>query len=269
MYVSNVNAYAIKVQSITCKIDLADSHYPLHTEDCSHFLYLKAGKLGIDLDDQALHLRAGDLAIINPQTTYHLQAKDNIKYYLVKIEDIVLTSNISIHSEDQGFHIPSANLTGSYLDLALQEVENPQRGSDLIIRRLIECILIHVLRNPDYSIKEHSDQDLTQEIQKIQAFIRQHYADKVSLEDLAQLIQLNKFKLIRLFKQATGLSPIDYLIHVRIEEAKNLLLASSLSVADISESVGFHSPSHFSKAFKSLNHMTPSDYRKQAAEKHP
>ena len=76
-------------------------------------------------------------------------------------------------------------------------------------------------------------------------------------------MDINKYYLIRLFKQQTGLSPIDYLIHVRLEEAEKLLAKSNITVSDISDRVGFHSPSHFSKTFKENNHCTPSQYRKR------
>ena len=66
-----------------------------------------------------------------------------------------------------------------------------------------------------------------------------------------------------MFKQRTGLSPIDYLIQVRLAEAEKLLAESNYTVSKIADYVGFHSPSYFSKSFKEVNDCTPSEYRKK------
>lgn len=263
MYISNINASSIKIKEIIGQIEVKDSIRDIQTQECAYLLYLKTGQLTATHHNKTIILKVGDMLVINPHTQFSIQADDNSKYYLVRVTGIMITSNISMNSQEMIFHINESHPTLPYFELALKEKLSPQPGSDLIIRRLIECIVIFVLRNPDYSIKEPTDQTQLQEIKEIQSYIRGHYADKVTLEELATVIRLNKFKLIRIFKQATGLSPIDYLIHVRIEEAKNMLIDTDTPVAEISEKVGFHSPSHFAKAFKALNHITPTEYRKK------
>ena len=154
-----------------------------------------------------------------------------------------------------------------YLDLALIEKEQRFRGSEIILKKLLECVMVHILRNNELSIKDSSIQVKHNEIEIIQQYIRDNFSKKLTLDDLSELVNINKYYLIRLFKQQTGLSPIDYLIHVRLAEAEKLLAHSNVTVSKISDMVGFHSPSHFSKTFKESNHCTPSTYRKRYASK--
>ena len=65
------------------------------------------------------------------------------------------------------------------------------------------------------------------------------------------------------FKEETGFSPYDYILHRRLEQAKMLLWTSDLTVGEIAYSIGFQSPAHFIKLFKKQNQITPSAFRGQ------
>jgi YesN/AraC family two-component response regulator len=67
----------------------------------------------------------------------------------------------------------------------------------------------------------------------------------------------------KLFKQETGESPINYLIKIRMEKAKELLVKEELSVKEIANSVGYQDAYHFSKLFKKYTGNSPSDYIKK------
>lgn len=75
---------------------------------------------------------------------------------------------------------------------------------------------------------------------------------------------MNKYYLAHAFTKHTGVSPINYLIKKRIEEAKNLLSATDYSVAQIALSVGFSSHAYFAQVFKKEVGMSPISYRKQS-----
>ena len=73
---------------------------------------------------------------------------------------------------------------------------------------------------------------------------------------------MNKFYLVHAFKQYKGISPISYLIKLRIKHAKDLLITTNNSIAQISESCGFSSQSYFSQVFRKETGMTPNEFRK-------
>ncbi|WP_373710416.1 helix-turn-helix transcriptional regulator, partial [Jeotgalibaca porci] len=67
----------------------------------------------------------------------------------------------------------------------------------------------------------------------VKNFMKVNYHKNITLDDLVELIHINKFYLIRIFKQEVGMSPIDYLIHVRIDEAQKMLRNTNIAIADI------------------------------------
>ena len=263
MYISNVNSASVKLVSISAQQLSVEKPREIVSENLLIFFINKGA--GTCLYDGETHeIKKRDVVILNPNTPMEMEPVRKIEWTCIELSGIVFTSSQAATSNAQFFIMSHPNPTLKYyLDLALMEDENRFRGSDLIMRKLVECVLVHLLRHNELSIKDANAQAKHDEIEVLQEFIRQHYAEKVTLEQLSELVGINKYYLIRLFKQQTGLSPIDYLIHVRLEEAEKLLAKSNITVADISDRVGFHSPSHFSKTFKENNHCTPSQYRRR------
>jgi AraC family transcriptional regulator len=73
---------------------------------------------------------------------------------------------------------------------------------------------------------------------------------------------MSEFHFSRLFKKATGHSPSQFFIRLRMARARQLLLETDRSIIDIGLDVGYSSPSHFSQVFKRQVGLTPSHYRK-------
>ena len=153
--------------------------------------------------------------------------------------------------------------TSLFLELLMKEAAAKKAGADEIIKRFIEIILIQLLRNEEFSIRNSLNKKNHKEIQTVKNFMKVNYHKNITLDDLVELVHINKFYLIRIFKQEVGMSPIDYLIHVRIDEAQKMLRNTNIAIADIAHLVGFQSPSHFSKTFRELSNLTPSQYRRQ------
>lgn len=86
--------------------------------------------------------------------------------------------------------------------------------------------------------------------------------DEITVDDLARTAMYSKFHFSRMFRQATGVSPGRFLSALRFQEAKRLLAATSLSVAEISNRVGYSSLGTFSTRFKKFVGVTPTEYRR-------
>ena len=94
-------------------------------------------------------------------------------------------------------------------------------------------------------------------------YIEDNYTTDFSLEQLAEYLHVNKYYLLRTFKQIKGDTPLVYHNKVRCEKAKELLEGTRLSVADISIRTGYNFPSHFSRVFRKTVGVTPSQYRRE------
>ncbi len=86
------------------------------------------------------------------------------------------------------------------------------------------------------------------------------YAERVTLGELAAVARLSPFYFARLFRAQTGTTPGGYLRHLRIEHAK-LLLRDGVPISRVAFSTGFYDQSHFTRTFKRLTGMTPTEYR--------
>lgn len=99
-------------------------------------------------------------------------------------------------------------------------------------------------------------------IEQVQQFIGSNLSRDISLTDAAALVHLNPSYLSQLFKQQTGGKFVDYVIEMRMEEAKKLLIKTSLRVSEIAERLGYGDISYFSSTFKKLIGCSPLEFRK-------
>lgn len=91
--------------------------------------------------------------------------------------------------------------------------------------------------------------------------IRNHYRDKVTLKDVADACSISPYYLSRLFREEMGVSFIDYLHNIRMEEARRLLRKNEQTVYETALECGFSDPNYFSKTFKKYMGITPSSYQ--------
>ncbi len=97
-------------------------------------------------------------------------------------------------------------------------------------------------------------------------FIDAHYADNIDLDNIAGEAAFSKYHFIRLFSVTYKKTPYQYLSHVRIEKAKDLL-KTDMAVAEVCYAVGFESVSSFTGLFKRLTGSTPAAYQSQQHQK--
>lgn len=100
-------------------------------------------------------------------------------------------------------------------------------------------------------------------IRQCLSFISEHYADAISLDSMANSVNISKSYLSMLFKQEMGVNFVAYLTQYRIQQAKELLANSSMKIYEIADKVGFSSPYYFSKIFKETVGQTCKEYRDQ------
>lgn len=95
------------------------------------------------------------------------------------------------------------------------------------------------------------------------AFIEQNFQNDISVEDIASVCGLNRSYFGKIFKDAVGKSPQEFLLNYRMIKATELLKLTSLSVSDVGNAVGYPNPLHFSRAFKNVYGVSPRAWRNQ------
>ena len=113
------------------------------------------------------------------------------------------------------------------------------------------------------SARNKKDQVTPDYIREAKAYITKHFAQKLSLDELSCIFNLDKFHFLRLFKRYTGYTPHEYLISVRIHQAKQLLRSTNDAISEIAAQVGIDHTGHFINLFKNSMGMTPGAFRKR------
>lgn len=108
-----------------------------------------------------------------------------------------------------------------------------------------------------------SQKELPEKLQTVREYIHDHYAERITNKTLADLVGYHEYYLNRIFLSYTGKNLHSYLLSVRLEHAKELILNTDLSLQVISSRVGFGNYAHFSAYFKQICHQSPAQYRKQ------
>lgn len=100
-------------------------------------------------------------------------------------------------------------------------------------------------------------------IEKAKQWIAQHYQEDLLMETVAEQVHLSPFYFSKMFKLHVGDTFIDYLTDIRIHKAKQFIEAGELSLKEICYEVGYKDPNYFSRVFKKITEMTPTEYKQQ------
>lgn len=103
--------------------------------------------------------------------------------------------------------------------------------------------------------------DLRADLRRARDHADRHFAEPLSLVDLASVAMLSKFHFLRLFRAVYGQTPAAYLSERRVERAQDLLRRTNLTVTEVCHAVGFSSLGSFSRRFTEVSGETPSEFQ--------
>ena len=146
-------------------------------------------------------------------------------------------------------------------------MKNNELDFDVVCQNIIEILVVKLRRAKHVTIQENKPKRMNRSVALVQHYINQNYTDALTLDILAKVGNINKYYLAHIFKEDIGVSPIEYLNHIRIKEAKNLLETTNYTIAEVARFNGFSSQSFFSQAFRREVNQTPSEYRKLSHRK--
>jgi AraC-like DNA-binding protein len=96
--------------------------------------------------------------------------------------------------------------------------------------------------------------------QRVKEYCDVHLAEKITLEQLAALCNLERFHFLKLFKQTVGMTPHAWVVRLRLERACSLLSHTDRCLTQVAQEVGFNDQSHFNRAFRQAFGVSPSKY---------
>lgn len=146
-----------------------------------------------------------------------------------------------------------------------KQLEISKVQSKLYAESAATFLSVHLLHNYTVSIIKHSNfnQGLNNlKLKQAREYIHDNLDHKISLDELAQLMSLSRYYLIRMFKKSLGMTPYQYITQCRINKAKQLLKETQLDLIEIAIKCGFCDQSHFHNQLKKWTGVTPKQFRK-------
>jgi len=204
----------------------------------------------------------GDLFFIFPGQwhTYKPELKTGWDEYWVAfsgnyfkiIEDVVNKSHPIIH----------LGLNDELVKL-FREMQNYAQTQRIGFQQVICGILMHIIGLIYTTSKDQTfEKKDAQRVQQACIAMRENVYNKIKPEDIAESLNMSYSSFRKLFKQYTGLAPLQYILQLKLERIKELLLNTDMSMQDISTELGFESSDYFSFFFRSKTGINPLAYRK-------
>lgn len=120
---------------------------------------------------------------------------------------------------------------------------------------------IRYLSDLSEEVQRYRKGDIDGIIPMVLEYLNKNYFNDISLNDVAKNVNLSYNYLSKVFKDGIGKSFIDYLTELRLEKSMKLLADQSISIKEICQRIGYNDPNYYSKAFKKITGMTPTEYR--------
>jgi AraC family transcriptional regulator len=162
--------------------------------------------------------------------------------------------------------VATSDLLVLQMGLALKKVLENNTYDHLYVDAIANALAVHLIQH--YStrqplLKEYRGGLSRRKLERVINYVRTNSDRDLSLQELANLVQMSPRYFSTLFKQSTGLTPHQYVIRTRVDRAKQLLLQGEISIADIAQNVGFANQSHLNLHFKRLVGVTPKQFTQQ------
>jgi AraC-like DNA-binding protein len=161
---------------------------------------------------------------------------------------------------------PYSRRTAAYFRRIQQVLQDGGPSSDmraggwlrLILAELTHDKVLKAFREPEPA------SEIKRQVEQAIRWLTLQYSQQISIEQMAQTLGYHRTHLSKMFKQHTGLSPMSFLLQIRMERAK-LLLGEPLTIEQVAASVGFADALYFSKQFKKCFGVSPTEYRQERA----
>jgi AraC-like DNA-binding protein len=241
------------------------SNGPRQTPYCNiHFI--REGKVRLFYGEQQVVLGEGDIFCKFPNTVY--------TYQIVPSEQTLRMAWITFDGQQArqiltmvGFAEDKPYRRGNIdrdIEIELQQIFQWCKGNNRKQLMTMYSLMFRIFSKllPDKDIEPQ--QTPIEWVSRSLDFIHAYYSEKITVEDVAKYVRLHRTYLSKIFKKEVGMPPSHYLIKMRLDRGKQLLLDSPLSVTEIALSVGYPDIYSFTRAFTRCFGVSPNGIRKQS-----
>lgn len=246
--------------------------------DFWEFVYADKGDLTITADDKEFVLKQGSIVFHKPNEWHNVYANtkippnvtivtfgsnsESIKFFEDKVfavgqEQKTLISRI-VAEYINAFSTPLNDIYTNKLKRRTEQIA----GSEQLIKMYLCQLLLSFIRN-DVQTEQRSIANLNLEdalMNIIYNYMNEHIAQSITVNDICAYAGINKTTLEKMFKTHFNMGAIEYFIHMKIELAKRYLRDENHNITQIAEMLGYSGIHYFSRQFKKVTYMTPTQY---------
>ena len=257
------------------------SGIPHHWHEEMEIIYVTKGSLIVSVRNTEYILSQGDIVLVHPQAIHSIRQHEehsalyyNILFRLSMLEsagdDTCRDKYLDpIYRRDRIMpeHLTKAHPLHQEIEPLIQKLlidPHHQRFHDeLLIKARVFEMLYSI-----YPYCEAADQSsvyediIYEKLKRSLTYLEEHYADDVTVKEIASVSNYSESHFSKLFKQLTGESFTQYLKHYRLEMAADRIRTEKTKISEIAMACGFDNLSYFSRSFYERFHATPSEYRK-------
>ncbi len=209
------------------------------------------------------------LSVMSPNIRHQEVQTDLFQSYIAILIDAALFEKTLLQYTDQvpifkgEAYVSSSELAGLLRTFMIESREYESYG---MLDKMAEMIA-HVVARSVIPTKSEKSQPIhllyeRLEVDRAVSYMNSHMQEKITLEQLAEQVNISQGQFSRVFKEVTGQAPIEYLNVMRLERARGMLLNGGKTMTEIALLCGFSSSAYFSSCFQRHCGMSPSEYQK-------
>lgn len=266
-----------------------DATISWHWHQCYEIVYVAEGEMECHCPDKMLHLQKGEAVFVNAGMLhlYRQVSKTPCVLYAHIFDAAFLIGNLGSEIYQKYIYPISKSP-----DIQLQAIRPDNHHQRLMLEHLqtmitlsqqepfgyefqlqhqlsqLWCRLLTLTADQQSAVPGHYDSDI-QRIKTMLSFIHKHYAQHLTLKDIATAALISERECSRCFQRCFQMSTIQYLHDYRIRMATRMLLESEKNISQISECCGFCTPSYFGRRFQEVFGCSPREYRQKAGKTAP
>jgi len=252
-------------------------HIPVHWHDEVEIIYVKKGNITIYIQEDIFPAGPGDLFFVNTGELHFMESDDmGVEYYTLLFPLEFLSFQIEDALETEVFRPLRQK---KLLFPSLLEDEQAKKQVRKMIQEMIAVndeketgyqlrTRISLLEVIEYMMREEaflqpSFVNTTDMQRELITFIQKHYTEKITLGMLAKEFHLSEKYVSWYFKEHFSISFMQYVLHLRMSRAKDLLVSTDSPITEVALSCGYPSVNFFIRSFKEGEGITPLQYRKR------
>ncbi|MDD6306908.1 MAG: AraC family transcriptional regulator [Clostridiales bacterium] len=251
--------------------------FPLHWHDEMELIYVTGGCGIVTVSSQQYIANAGDIVVVLPQVVHSIEQYENrqMEYFNILFRFSLLNASTNDicyekyfkplydHTKCVPVYLASNTPLNSQIHPYISYLTETREGRDVEDELMVKSSLFAIISKLNRysctaSTSELTLQNTYDKLKKVLLYVRENYSMEIPVSTAADICGFSPSYFMKLFKELTGKSFSQYLIHYRLEVAARLLSKNEQKITEVATDTGFNNLSYFTRAFVSKYGITPS-----------